>query len=436
MNILIVTHYFPPLNTVASLRLYAFAQYMAESGHDVSVITTRKNGKDGKLDLHFQKESLFTLYELDYIPAPLKSVWRNHQTTTRATEADTAGSSGSARVSAVFSYVRSEYFGSFLEFRDLWVRQAYRCYRELAKRKQYDVVLTSFSPTSPQYVGYLIKKADPRILWVADYRDLWSISPFEKARFPVSFIQRFTESRITRLADVVTTVSEPLRDDLFSFLGIPTFVIENGYFPEDVDAAGDEWRCDGEKHVISYTGTIHKNRRDPYQFFLALKELIETGALDRKILEVHFYGSNSHVLKETVEELELTDIVKQKEQVPRDQSIRIQKSSRALLFLEMNDPVAKGVLTGKLFEYIVSGKPIICVGPTREHETGKLIEKTNTGFVCGLDKELIKKAIVQIFRGKQLEPDWGVIEEYRRDRTTAKLLGIIEDMRSKRHKRD
>ena len=39
------------------------------------------------------------------------------------------------------------------------------------------------------------------------------------------------------------------------------------------------------------------------------------------------------------------------------------KNSQVLLLLINNTPNAKGILTGKFFEYLSSGRPILAIGP-------------------------------------------------------------------------
>src|SRR5690349_12431827 len=79
MRILIISKFFPPENSVASLRPYSWAKHWAAAGHDVSVLTTVKS-KGQKEDLVLDNELNFKLYEVDYSPFfyKLKSFYKSN----------------------------------------------------------------------------------------------------------------------------------------------------------------------------------------------------------------------------------------------------------------------------------------------------------------------------------------------------------------------
>ena len=114
----------------------------------------------------------------------------------------------------------------------------------------------------------------------------------------------------------------------------------------------------------------------------------------------------------------------------RKESLEIQKKSDLLLFLEWNDPTARGVLTGKLFEYIVSGTPIISLGVTEEHASGKVIKNTKIGNLYN-DKNKLKKDLMKIINLKKVffyNPDIKEIEKYSREKQVKKLIKIMNNL--------
>ena len=98
------------------------------------------------------------------------------------------------------------------------------------------------------------------------------------------------------------------------------------------------------------------------------------------------------------------------------------------MFLEWGDSSAKGVLTAKLFEYLISGTPILAVGISDDSEDSKIIQRTQTGFVAGNDIGKIKEFLLEIMedrRCKYYKPLWNEIEKFSRRKLAEKLLETI-----------
>ena len=80
--------------------------------------------------------------------------------------------------------------------------------------------------------------------------------------------------------------------------------------------------------------------------------------------------------------------------LPREQSLELQYDSDSVLFLEYENPEVKGVLTGKLFEYLYLSRNIMAVGCSNKTSAGELIEKCNAGICFAKDVEKIKQFIL------------------------------------------
>jgi len=83
--------------------------------------------------------------------------------------------------------------------------------------------------------------------------------------------------------------------------------------------------------------------------------------------------------------------------VPHDEVQKLQQTSQVLLLLVNNTPNAKGILTGKLYEYMASGRPILCIGP-EVSDMANLLKETHTGQIVDFDnKEKLKQAIEELY---------------------------------------
>ena len=66
--------------------------------------------------------------------------------------------------------------------------------------------------------------------------------------------------------------------------------------------------------------------------------------------------------------------------VSREKALQAQRNADLLLLLESSNEESRGVLTGKIFEYIASGRPIICIGSRLDFEIGQTLFKTGSGI--------------------------------------------------------
>ena len=95
-----------------------------------------------------------------------------------------------------------------------------------------------------------------------------------------------------------------------------------------------------------------------------------------------------------------------------------------LIFLEWSDPSANGVLTGKLFEYLISGTPILAIGPSENSCSCKLIKESGTGLCCSsvrqiynVLKRVIKEKVFYFYT-----PRIDVISRYDRRKQVERLV--------------
>ncbi len=188
-RILIVSWYFPPWNQSGSNRPYSWARYFAEQGHPTTVLTSRKDPRlHPDLSTPVESHPNLTIHET---PLRLKK---------------TPIAKGAS-----------------------WAAGSFRRVSRLAR--QNDVVISTFMPWYVHVLGHVAKRANPKILWCADYRDLWHDYDFfmEGRRLKKVIASRF-ERYVVRSANLTTTVSPPLAANLSrTHPHIPSHTIYNGF---------------------------------------------------------------------------------------------------------------------------------------------------------------------------------------------------------------
>lgn len=438
MRILLITHFFPPLNSPASLRMYSFAKYISERW-ETSVITTRKYGYEGSLDLRLRPPNNVDIFELGYPPFSFLDLFNQvrRKISTRSGEFsyDTRYRKANqlsvvGRVKSILRFLRKNFIGQIPDPRDGWIIPAFLFASKMVKEKRVNVVLSSFGPPSPHIIASLLKYVFPDILWVADYRDLWFGNHIYPSRGPIRILEKTAEDFFVRKADLITTVSEGLGEKLLRF-GKKVVVIYNGFDDEVNHTKGEKSygfprsRNTEDEIKLVYTGTIYPGTRVPTLLFSALRK-IKGSALEKKI-KVYFYGNlwglEDIIKKEKVEEFVIIGGF-----LNYSTSLKVQSEADILLLVEKSE--VKGIITQKVFEYMRAMKPILAVVPP-ESEVGKIVLQSGLGFIPKDENDIIW--FLKNFR--RFKPNLKFIKNFSRREQVRKLISEIEEIASHKRRR-
>lgn len=437
MKILLVSVFFYPQNAIATLRVGQWAKYWSEQGHDVTVLTTQKYPFMVNCDYNYILPNRIKIVEVPYLPRYFRttksSIPTPQEGSTRLNESHII-----ARIKRSTKTLRTM-LGAFFDIYTLWIFPAKRAGTVLVSTEKFDLIISSFSPSAAHIVASYLKKKAQHSIWIADYRDLWTDNHLSRASWVFRKIGEAIEKKVIAKADILTTVSHPLAKILQDkFPNIPTYTIENGFDSQEFP----KWK-ETLKHqvlqihfpiIISYTGTIYPGKRDPEPLFKAISELIQEGDITTAQIQVHFFGNNLYEVNKILKKTPIyTPFVTLFGMRTRQEALQAQKNSTLLLFLEWNDPSAKGVLTGKLFEYLVSGKAILAVGIDYHNSAGELIKKSGTGICC-IDKEEIKNILLSIIKTQKINfynPDIDIIQKYSREKQALAIINLLDKHKKK-----
>jgi glycosyltransferase involved in cell wall biosynthesis len=193
---------------------------------------------------------------------------------------------------------------------------------------------------------------------VADFRDLWSQNHFFKHGRVRRAAERTLERTLLRRADALLTVSEPLAAALSELHSRPVTVATNGFEPLQVPRLEN----DHGRFRIVYTGNLYGGRRDPRPLLRSLRRLADDRRIDPALVEVHFFGPSVDEALAASNETQTREMVQIHDAVSRERSIAEQARANVLLALNWDHPAEAGTYTGKIFEYLSTGRPIIAVG--------------------------------------------------------------------------
>ncbi len=428
-KILIISYCFPPLNVIASLRVYSWAKYWSRMGYEICVLTAEKKYSDGSLDLPVDAD-VATSVRIE--ETPYKSFRKKpfHQKKGKnpspAKERFSVISAAKKCTKKILSVIR-HFTGIDPYSPHLWVFPAVRKALEIHKQWPYDLVVSSYGPPASHVIGAILKKRLP-VYWVADYRDLWYGNYFYSGKWPFTYLEYLIEYFFVKKADFITTVSDPLKDNLTSMFGNKVATIENGFDDEDLDKIGTNgvFPDDGKIRLV-YTGRIYAEKQDYLQLLKALTILKSRGIPLQEKVEVIFYGFLLEPIQLMVTKYNLENIIIMRGFVDRKISLQAQRDADALIFFDWQDTTAKGMLTGKFFEYMFSGTPVLNISTSCDTINSKLVEEAGIGVnFAGSAEKLADTIETMIHGGKPpYHPSQEVLLRFTRSHLAEKMIKEI-----------
>jgi glycosyltransferase involved in cell wall biosynthesis len=299
----------------------------------------------------------------------------------------------------------------------------------IARHEGIDVVLTTSPPSSVHLVGAAVKRATGA-RWIADLRDSLVAHPHRRAESALVRVKEQGEAQVAKLvarqADAIVCAADAIAEETRGFEPRGRVVtIANG--SDFDDFAGLEHHA-SDRFRITHTGSFF-GKRSPRPF---LEALARSGLED---VVVRFVGDFRSADREWAESLGLGDRLELIPYVPRRRSLELQRDSEALLLLI---PEAagrgKGVLSGKVFEYLAAERSVLAVVPP-DGAAAELIRETGAGVVAPPeDVDAIAAALRELhgrwragqLNGPPLSEAWR--ERLSRESRVEELAGVIQDL--------
>jgi hypothetical protein len=269
------------------------------------------------------------------------------------------------------------FFLFFAEGSIVYIINAYRRGSALIKNENIALIYSSFMPYADHVVAWMLKKKHPNVKWIADFRDLHIEPIYKNILWPG--LQRWFEKKILRQADVITSVSEGLSNKLMGYHS-NVLTLTKGVNIRPVQTLFDIF-------TISYVGGLYLDFRDPRPVFKAIQTWRN---LAPKPIRFQYVGKDGRQMRAIAIECGIGDIFEDDGFVKREQASLIQDRSHVNLLLTSSSQEHKGVLTGKLFDYIESCRPVLCmINGVYDEELEAFFRKYNLGKIFYPDQEMM-----------------------------------------------
>lgn len=376
-KILVIAYVFPPIAYAGTFRTLRLVKYLARMDYDITVLTLKEQP-----DL-FNDPSLLSRIDrpVRIIRTPTIDFWRGYQKIKQKVLNLPLGK----LLNKIFSILIYPFCQP--DHMVLWVPFAtFKGYRLLRKEK-FDMIYTSSPPHSEQIIGWLLKRFK-RVKWIADLRDplLDNLLAGEWSYLERK-IHTWLEQRIFRNADGIIANTKVAREKMqLRYPGILVTTIHNSYDEEDFNQiSSGKFR----KFTIAHVGSIYNTRKTDL-IFSAIKKLDEEKKIAPENFQVLFVGLNNPRLQQEIKEYGLNQYIEIQEITTHENALRIMKKSDLVLLIKVLGKSSDGQIPGKLFEYLASGNPILCIAPL-ESEAAKIIRETATGKVFQENAAAIQK---------------------------------------------
>jgi glycosyltransferase involved in cell wall biosynthesis len=326
------------------------------------------------------------------------------------------------------NYIRANYF--IPDARRYWIKPSVRFLKEYLRDHPVDWIISTGPPHSVHIIARNLKRK-LGVRWLADFRDPWTdIDYFHRLPLtPVSYARhRKLESTVLSEANILTVVSKQMQQKYLPY-NKRCHVVPNGF--EGEIKSPQVYK--GRFFTLTHIGMLNADRNHE-MFWEVLSEMLENYPNLSHHLRIRLIGKVAEEAKRSARRHGMMRYVEIVDYIPYDEIEKVQQDSAVLLLFVNRVPGAKGIVTGKVFEYLRSGKPILAIGPAGG-DLAEIIAGTHSGVVVDFDrKEDLKRELDRLynaFRQGNLKAGTREAEMYSRKKLTEALSRLLKNYTAK-----
>ena len=419
-KVLIITYYWPPAGGSGVQRWLKFSKYLRDFEIEPVIYTIdnpsypildKSSESEIPKDLEILKQAIFEPYSM------LSFFGRNNKK-------ESAGflNPNPTFLGKIVQYIRANYF--IPDARKFWIEPSVNFLSNYLENNHIDAIITTGPPHSMHLIGLELKKK-LGIKWISDFRDPWTeIDYFQQLPLTKKATKKHQdlEQEVLRKSDMVVVVGETMKEKFLQHTK-RIEVLTNG-FDSNENSLTQEL---DQKFSITHVGLMNSDR-NPTILWEVLNEISNTNLNFKNDLRIKLIGKLDDAVIQDLKVFDHNTI----ETIPyldhKDVS-KYQASSQVLLLSINEVPSAKGIITGKIFEYLQAKRPILAIGP-EDGDAAMILKNTNAGTIIGFkNKTVLKATILNLYKDYKE----GVlfvksinIEQYHRKNITSQLAEVIK----------
>jgi len=412
-KVLIISYYWPPSGGAGVQRWLKFAKYLPDFGWEPILLTVDPNiASYPQLDeslledakgIETHRTKTFELY----------NIYSKMKKDKQIPYGGFSNEGNPTIFQKFMRFVRGNFF--IPDPRKGWNKYALVEAKRLINKYNINTVITTSPPHSTQLIGLQLKKK-LGINWIADLRDPWIDIYYYHKFYPTKLarsIDKNYEIEVIQNCDYLITVSPGIRADFIKTYGFESKikVLTNGFdtsdFPDEI-FKGIKLR----KEVL-FTGTMTAD--------YPMQEVLEL-AKNNADYPFRFVGNVASEFVDLVKESGLSDQFIFQKSISHDAIIKEMVHAELLLIFIPRIDKNEGLLSGKLFEYLGSRRPIVCIGP-ENGDVAKVIADTRSGV--NLEYNKVGKVAINTILDDLIRDSKSQHINYSRQELTRELSKLI-----------
>jgi len=425
---LIITYYWPPSGGAGVQRWLKFVKYFREFGWE-PIVYTPENPESPDLDPSLEKDipqGTQVIRQPIWEPYTFYKRFLGQKKEDKIQAAFLSEKKKNPFTEKIAVWVRGNLF--IPDARKFFIKPSVRFLLKFLEKHPVDLVISTGPPHSMHLIA--LKLAEITSLpWLADFRDPWTGIDFYKDLRLTSWADakhHQLETEVLKKASTVTVISPSMADEFRVIFHRDYEVITNGF--DETNGTNISLLSMDRRFSIAHIGTLTPSR-NPVALWKALNELVNENDDFRKDLEIKLVGKVDHMVISSLESHGLKEYIKRQDYLPHGKVLHVQQSSQVLLLLINNTPNAKSIMTGKLFEYLASKRPVICIGPV-DGDAASILHQTNGGRISGFEDNPSAKLNIleyyRLFKQGKLTVDSKEIEKFSRKNLTSLMVGLMD----------
>ena len=421
-KVLIITYYWPPAGGSGVQRWLKFVKYLRDFDIEPVIYTVDNPGYaiNDKSLINEIPNSIETLRQPIFEPNSILNFFGTK------TNKESAGflNPNPNFIGKIIQYIRANYF--IPDARKFWIKPSVKFLSNYLEKNPVDVIITTGPPHSLHLIGLHLKKKKD-IKWISDFRDPWTeIDYFHKMPLNKKAKKKhhLLEREVLKNSDSVIVVGNTMRDQYLKETD-KVVTISNGFDTSDNKEVS---------HLdiffsITHVGMMNADR-NPSDLWKILKEICLENPDFKSDLKIRLIGK---IAKEVSHDLNIFDsgITEVVDYVSYAEVKKYQLETQVLLLCINNVPSARGIITGKIFEYLQAKRPILAIGP-EDGDAAEILKNTNSGSIFGFEnKQKLKQHILELYKDykkNQLIVNSENIEQYHRRELTRKLAHLVRSI--------
>lgn len=423
-SVLIITYYWPPSGGAGVQRWLKFTKYLREFGWE-PVIYTPENPEAPANDDTLAKdipEGVQVVQQPIWEPYQWYKQFIGQKKDDKINAGFLSEKEKPGMAEQVSVWIRGNFF--IPDARKFWIKPSIKFLKKYLQDNPVDAIVSTGPPHSMHLIAMALHK-NLRIPWLADFRDPWTQIDFYHQLKLTALANRKhhrLEKKVLKTATKVVTVGKTCAEGLQELSAREIEIIPNGFDETDFSEITP---TPSEGFEIIHMGAMNRDR-NINALWQAIGELKDADPAFSEKLHIHLIGKVDISVNKSLEKYLLTEKTRFTPYLPHHEAIQACTKASVLLLPLNNTPTVKGIVTGKLFEYLAIGKPILCIGVT-DGDTAEILRQTKAGETFDFsDKEGIKDFLLR--QQNTSNTNISDITKYTRQNLTQAISKLLDKM--------